>query len=540
MPDADPILLELYRHRLEGVADEMGVTLRRTSHSPNIKERLDFSCAVFDEGGALVAQAAHIPVHLGAMPASVEAARAAVDTWAEGDVVVLNDPYAGGTHLPDVTMVSPVFVGSQNMPAFFVASRAHHADVGGMTPGSLPLATELVQEGTIIPPVKLYDGGTRNDALFRILLRNVRTPEERRGDLAAQRAAHSVGAERLQALADSHGANEVTTYARHLQAYSERRARAALSDWPSGTYAFADELEVDGDETVPIHVTATVEGDAVRFDFAGTGDAVDGNLNAVLPITKSACYYVVQGLTEGEIPVNAGSVAPVSVAAPEGSLVHATPPHAVAGGNVETSQRIVDTVLGALAQALPGCVPAAGQGTMNNLTLGGTRPERSGEVVSGLRPDGAAFAYYETIGGGMGAHSDGDGLSGVHVHMTNTLNTPVEALEQTYPFRIVAYRLRSGSGGAGRFRGGDGLVRVYELLVPTTATMLSTRRVTAPWGRADGKNGAPGRTVLVHPDGREEELPAHFSRTLPAGSRMRVETPGGGGFGTPTDEDADR
>jgi len=419
MPDADPILLELYRHRFEGVADEMGVTLRRTSYSPNIKERLDFSCAVFDGDGALVAQAAHIPVHLGAMPASVDAARAAVDAWTEGDVVVLNDPYEGGTHLPDVTMVSPVFVGEAEVPSFFVASRAHHADVGGMTPGSLPLATELVQEGTIIPPIKLYDGGTLNEALLRTILRNVRTPDERRGDLAAQRAAHSVGAERLQALATSHGADEVTTYARHLQSYSERRTRAALADWPDGTYSFADELEVGDDETATIRATAAVDGETVAFDFTGTDDAVDGNLNAVLPITASACYYVVQGLTGGDIPVNAGSLAPVSVTAPESSLVNADPPHAVAGGNVETSQRIVDTVLGALAQALPDRVPAAGQGTMNNLTLGGTRPERSKEVVSGLRPDGSSFAYYETIGGGMGAGPDGDGLSGVHVHMTN-------------------------------------------------------------------------------------------------------------------------
>ncbi|PSQ79413.1 MAG: 5-oxoprolinase [Bacteroidetes bacterium QS_1_63_11] len=515
------MLLELYRHRFEGVADEMGVTLRRTSYSPNIKERLDFSCAVFDADGALVAQAAHIPVHLGAMPASVDAARAAVDTWAEGDVVVLNDPYEGGTHLPDVTMVSPVFTGDANAPSFFVASRAHHADVGGMTPGSLPLATELVQEGTVIPPVKLYDGGTRNDALLRMLLRNVRTPDERQGDLAAQRAAHAVGAERLRALTDAHSPTEVTTYARQLQRYSERRTRAALADWPDGAYAFDDELEMEGDETATIRVTATVDEDSVMFDFDGTDAAVDGNLNAVLPITESACYYVVQSLTGGEIPINAGSLAPVSVTAPDGSLVNADPPHAVAGGNVETSQRIVDTVLGALAQALPDRVPAAGQGTMNNLTLGGTRP------------DGSSFAYYETIGGGMGAGPDEDGLSGVHVHMTNTLNTPVEALEQTYPFRIVAYQLRSGSGGAGQYRGGDGLVRVYELLVPTAATMLSTRRNRGPWGRDGGEPGAPGHTVLIHPDrGRdEEELPAHFSRTLPAGSRLRIETPGGGGFG---------
>jgi N-methylhydantoinase B len=519
MPDADPILLELYRHRFEGVAEEMGGTLRRTSYSPNIKERLDFSCAVFDGEGRLVAQAAHIPVHLGAMPASVAAALDAVDAWRPGDVVVLNDPYAGGTHLPDVTMVSPVFVDGPETPAFFAASRAHHADVGGMTPGSLPLATELVQEGLVIPPVKLYEGGEPKDDLLRLLLRNVRTPDERRGDLAAQRAAHAVGERRLRELADTHGDDEVTAYARLLQDYSERRVRTALSEWPDGTYAFEDTLErADGDPAT-IRVTATVRGDAVTFDFDGTDPADDGNLNAVLPITQSACYYVVQGLTGGDIPVNGGSLAPVAVRAPEGTIVNADPPHAVAGGNVETSQRVVDVVLGALADALPDAVPAAGQGTMNNLTIGGTRP------------DGSSFAYYETIGGGMGAGPDGDGLDGVHVHMTNTLNTPVEALEQTYPFRVAAYRLRGGSGGTGRHRGGDGLVRVYELLVPGTVTMLSTRRAEGPWGREGGGRGAPGRNVLVHPDGREEELPAHFSRRLPAGSRLRVETPGGGGFG---------
>jgi N-methylhydantoinase B len=519
MDDADPVLLELYRHRFEGVADEMGGTLRRTSYSPNIKERLDFSCAVFDAGGGLVAQAAHIPVHLGAMPASVAAALRSVDAWAAGDVVVLNDPYEGGTHLPDVTMVSPVFVDDDAEPDFFVASRAHHADVGGMTPGSLPLATELVQEGLVIPPVKLYEDGTPNEGLMRLLLRNVRTPEERRGDLSAQRAAHAVGTRRLRELAGAHGAGEVRAYARHLQAYSERRVRAALADWPDGTYQFADTLERAEGDPATIRVRATVDGDAVAFDFAGTDPADDGNLNAVLPITESACYYVVQGLVGGEIPMNGGSLAPVAVAAPEGSIVNADPPHAVAGGNVETSQRIVDVVLGALAEALPDRVPAAGQGTMNNLTIGGARP------------DGSSFAYYETIGGGMGAGPDGDGLGGVHVHMTNTLNTPVEALEQTYPFRVTTYRLRSGSGGAGRRRGGEGLVRVYEALVPVTVTMLSTRRDAGPWGREGGGAGAPGRNVLVHPDGTEEALPAHFSRRLPAGSRLRVETPGGGGFG---------
>ncbi len=527
MDDADPILLELYRHRFEGVADEMGGTLQRTSYSPNIKERLDFSCAVFDDAGGLVAQAAHIPVHLGAMPASVAAALNSVDAWTPGDIVILNDPYEGGTHLPDVTMVSPVFVADNTMPSFFAASRAHHADVGGITPGSLPLATELVQEGLVIPPVKLYEAGSTNESVLRLLLRNVRTPEERRGDLAAQRAAHAVGEQRLQTLAAAHGAEEVTAYARHLQTYSERRVRAALDEWPNGTYTFEDTLELADDSSATIRVTATIENESVSFDFDGTDPADDGNLNAVLPITESACYYVVQGLVDGGMPMNAGSLAPVSVTAPEGTIVNADPPHAVAGGNVEVSQRIVDTVLGALAEALPDRVPAAGQGTMNNLTIGGTRP------------DGSSFAYYETIGGGMGAGLDAEGLSGVHVHMTNTLNTPIEALEQTYPFRVTTYRLRNDSGGAGRYRGGDGLVREYEVLVPVTVTMLSTRRSEGPWGREEGDRGAPGRNVLVHPDGEEEALPAHFSRRLPAGSRLRIETPGGGGFG-PSDAESPR
>jgi len=525
----DPVHLELYRHRFEGVADEMGGTLRRTSYSPNIKERLDFSCAVFDADGRLVAQAAHIPVHLGAMPASVAAARNAFDEWWPGDVVLLNDPFEGGTHLPDVTMISPVFVEEQReeeaTPDFFVASRAHHADVGGMTPGSLPLANELVQEGLIIPPVKLFEAGMRNDNLQRLLLRNVRTPDERRGDLAAQRAAHAVGERRLQELADDHGAEEVAAYAAYLQRYSERRTRAAIADWPDGTYAFDDTLELEDDGTARIAATATVEGEGVTFDFEGTDPAVDGALNAVLPITVSACHYVVRCLVGTDVPVNGGCFAPVTVDAPEDTIVNAQPPHAVAGGNVETSQRIVDVVLGALAEALPDRVPAAGQGTMNNLTIGGTRP------------DGSSFAYYETIGGGMGAAPDADGLSGVHVHMTNTLNTPVEALEQIYPFRVLTYRLRTGSGGAGQFRGGDGLVRVYEMQVPVTVTMLSTRRREGPWGREGGERGAPGRNVLVYPDGTEEVLPAHFSRRLPEGSRLRIETPGGGGFGPPAEDD---
>jgi len=522
-PQADPVTLELYRHRFEGVADEMGVTLRRTSYSPNIKERLDFSCAVFDGAGQMVAQAAHIPVHLGAMPASMDAARDAVDTWQPGDVVILNDPYAGGTHLPDITMISPVMEDGATDPVFFVASRAHHADVGGMTPGSLPLSTEIYQEGLIIPPIKLYRGGTRNEDVQRLLLRNVRTPDERRGDLAAQRAAHTVGTRRLHALLDAHGRDAVTAYVAHLQQYSARLVRHMLADAPDGTYSFEDVLELERGEAT-LRVAATIDGDTVRFDFAGTDDAVEGSLNAVLSITQSACYYVIRSLVDAAVPMNAGCFAPVDVSAPAGCLVNARPPAAVAGGNVETSQRIVDTVLGALAQAVPDRVPAASQGTMNNLTIGGARG------------DGTAYAYYETIAGGMGASAAADGLSGVHVHMTNTLNTPVEALERAFPFRIREYALRTGSGGAGVHRGGDGVVREYELLAPATVTMLSTRRRHAPWGLAGGADGTSGRNVLRRAEGPDEPLPAQFTRRLQAGDRLRIETPGGGGFGTPGSE----
>ncbi len=547
----NPITLELYRHRLAGVADEMGVTLRRTAYSPNIKERLDFSCAVFDSDGNMVAQAAHIPAHLGAMPASVQTVLARFGDWQPGDVVIVNDPFDGGNHLPDVTMISPVFseqgskgAGGQgsksvdqtfssparlhpNSPAFFVASRAHHADVGGMSPGSLPLSTEIYQEGIIIPPVRLYRAGVLNEALLRTILRNVRTPDERRGDLAAQRAAHAVGERRLHELIAAHGLDEVQAYASHLRAYSERLTRAAIAQWPDGDFAFEDVIEnVQGDDVTlaPIRVAARVRGNGVTFDFEGTATTIFGSLNTVLAVTQSACYYAVRCLVGEllgqEVPLNAGCFAPVQVTAPPNTLVNAASPAAVAGGNTETSQRVTDVVLGALAQALPELVPAASQGTMNNVTIGGAKS------------DGTPYAYYETIAGGMGASASGDGLSGVQVHMTNTLNTPIEALEMAFPFRVTRYALRPGSGGAGRQRGGDGLVREYELLAPVTVTMLSERRLVAPWGAAGGAAGAMGRNVLRRADGSVEELPSKFTRRLAAGDVLRIETPGGGGWGS--------
>jgi N-methylhydantoinase B len=519
----DPITLELYRHRLAGVAEEMGITLRRTGYSPNIKERLDFSCATFDGAGRMIAQAAHIPAHLGAMPASVQTILDRFPVWEPGDVVVVNDPFEGGNHLPDITMVSPVFTGDRtSAPDFFVASRAHHADVGGMSPGSLPLSTEIYQEGIIIPPIKLYRRGELNEDVLRLILRNVRTPDERRGDLAAQRAAASVGEQRLRALVATFGREEVMHYAHALQNYAERLTRAAIATWPDGTYPFEDVLELveDGQVTLlPIRVRATVAGDHVTFDFTGTAPTMRGSLNSVIAIAQSACYYVVRCLVGDDVPMNAGCFAPVTIIAPEDCIVNAQTPAAVAAGNTETSQRITDVVLGALAQALPSRIPAASQGTMNNMTVGGRRL------------DGSYYTYYETIAGGMGAGPTGDGLSGVQVHMTNTLNTPVEALEMAFPFRLVRYALRVGSGGAGKHSGGDGVVREYLLLAPATVTIMSERRAVAPWGLAGGADGAPGRNVLIHADGREEVLPSKFTRYLEAGMRLRVETPGGGGWG---------
>ena len=511
----DSITLELYRHRFAGIAEEMGEALRRTGFSPNIKERLDFSCAIFDGDGNLVAQAAHIPVHLGAMAASVAAARNVVEQWRDGDVVILNDPFAGGTHLPDVTVVAPVFCGGAE-PEFFVANRAHHADIGGISPGSLPLSREIYQEGLIIPPLLLVEAGVRNDALWQMILRNTRTPAEREGDLQAQLAALFRGIVRLGELTKAHGQGEVTIYARHLQTYAEKRARATIAGWPDGTFRARDVLEV-GAELAPICLAIIIQGDTIRFDFAGTAPQVAGSLNAVEAIALSACYYVVACLL-GDVPLNAGSFAPLEVIAPKASVINAVSPAAVAGGNVETSQRIVDVVLQALSLALPDDIPACSAGTMNNITMGGTDE------------NGLPWTYYETLGGGAGASKMHDGASAVQTHMTNTLNTPVEALERAFPLRVRQYCVRRDSGGAGAKCGGDGLVREYEFLRAATVTMLSTRRETAPPGSLQGKQGAVGRNVM-NLAGQERELPAQFTREFAAGEILKLVTPGGGGRG---------
>ena len=513
----DAISLEVFRNLFASVAEEMGVTLQRAAFSPNIRERLDFSCAVFDAQARMVAQAAHIPVHLGSMPASVEAAVKAFDSFQEGDVIVLNDPYRGGTHLPDVTMVSPVFAASELV--YFVASRAHHADVGGMSPGSLPLSTELYQEGIIIPPVKLMLSGWINDGVLAMIIANTRAPQERMGDLEAQLAAHRAGKERLLDILIEHGVESTAEHAQALMDYSRRMTQATIQTIPDGEYTFSDALEGDGQAEfqIPINVKVTVKGDAMTVDFAGSSPQVMGNVNAVEPIVRSATWYCVRLLANEDIPVNHGCFDAVSVLTEAGSVLNPHFPAAVAVGNTETGQRVVDAVLGALSKAIPDKIPAASQGSMNNLTVGGL-------------VDGQQFVYYETIGGGHGAGQDGIGVSGRHSHMTNTLNTPVEALEYTLPMRVLEYSLRDKSGGAGQHRGGDGIRRTYEFLTDATVTINSERRINAPYGLNGGKAGEKGVNTLVQ-SGKKRALKGKDTAQVKKGDRLTIETPGGGGWG---------
>jgi len=511
--DIDAVELEVLRNQLESVAEEMGQVLIRGAYSPNITERQDCSTALFDAAGRLIAQAEHIPVHLGAMPAAVDAVRERDPE--PGDVFALNDPFTGGTHLPDVTLVSPM--APEGAVVGYAVSRAHHADVGGMTPGSMPAgATDIQQEGVRIPPVRLVAGGEWNADVEALLLANVRNPDERRADLRAQRAANERGEDRLGDLLDDHGDRLLGAFDAVVD-YSRERVRAELRDLPDGTYEARDVMEGDGqsDRDVPIEATVTVDGATVDVDFAGTADQVPGNVNAPLSVATSAVYYVIRCITDPDVPPNQGCYDPVTVGAPEGSLLNPRPPAAVVGGNVETSQRVTDVVFAALAAAAPERVPAGGQGTMNNTVVGN-----------------ADFQYYETVGGGAGANPDGDGLSGVQVGMTNTLNTPVEALEAAYPLRVEEYALRDDSGGAGRYRGGDGLVRELTVLTGATVSLLTERRRHAPTGLAGGEDGATGRNVLVTPDGERIELPAKTTREVAAGTTLRIETPGGGGHGT--------
>jgi N-methylhydantoinase B len=488
------IELQVLGAQLRAVAEEMGAALIRSAFSANIKERRDCSTALFDDRGRMIVQAEHIPVHLGAMPEAVNAVLAREPQ--PGEIYIVNDPYTGGTHLPDITLVSRVACG-------FACSRAHHADVGGMEPASLPAdSTDIYQEGLVLPPVRL------DDELLAVVLANMRNPEERRGDLNAQLAAHRLAERRLFELADRRGEDRVAAAMVELYDYSERVVRAAIARLPDGRYEAADVLEpVDG--ALEIRAAVTVDGEEIEVDFAGTSLQHEGNLNCPLAVTRSACYFVVRCLTEPDLPSSGGAYAPVHVTAPAGSLVNARRPAAVVAGNTETSSRIVDVVFAAFGKAVP--VPAQGQGTMNNVTFGNR-----------------GFTYYETLSGGQGACPNADGPSAVHVAMSNTLNTPVEALELSYPLRIERYELRRSSGGSGRHHGGDGVVREIRVLEDCRVSLLTERRRHAPAGTEGGGDGAMGRNLL-----NGEELPPKISRDLSAGDVLRIETPGGGGYGVP-------
>ncbi|RLM53946.1 hydantoinase B/oxoprolinase family protein [Halobellus sp. Atlit-31R] len=534
--EVDPVTLEILRNQLEGVAEEMGEVLIRSAYSPNIKERQDCSTALFDADGRLIAQAEHIPVHLGAMPEAVAAIRE--HSPEPGDVWALNDPFSGGTHLPDVTLVSPLApdvdgVGDGEIVGYAV-SRAHHADVGGSTPGSMPAgAREIYEEGLRIPGVRLVRDGDLVDDVFALFLANVRTPGERRADIRAQLAAHDRAEERLGDLLERSGETVLDAFDGVVD-YSRERIETEIEAIPDGRYSARDVLEGDGvsdrvegadrplpeadtDAEVPIEVTVTVDGTDVDVDFAGTADQVAGNLNAPLAVATSAVYFVVRCLTDPEIPPNHGCYEPISVSAPAGSLLNPDAPAAVVGGNVETSQRVTDVVFAALAEAVPERAPAQGQGTMNNLVVG----SREG-----------GFTYYETIGGGAGATAESDGIDGAQVGMTNTLNTPVEVLESEYPLTVDRYALRPDTGGDGTHRGGVGIERSLTVECDATVSLLTERRRTRPRGVAGGTDGAVGENLV---DG--DPVPAKATIDVEAGTSVTVRTPGGGGHGPPEERD---
>jgi N-methylhydantoinase B len=522
--EIDAIEIAVFKSAIHSIAEEMGAALRRTSFSPNIKERRDYSCAVFDRSGQVIAMGDHMPVHLGSMPMSVKAVREAM-TLRPGDVAILNDPYNGGTHLPDITMVLGVFVGDQpDEPQAFLAVRAHHADVGGLYPGSMGLCREIYQEGLRIPPIRLVESNVLNEPLLTLLLHNVRTPEERRGDLMSQIGACHVGELRMQELFAKFGLARAKQLAIELLDYSERLMRAQLAEVQSGIFSAEDFLDSDGFNDTPLRIGVVLHLDAEArtavVSFEGCHPQVQSSINAVYSITYSAVYYVMRCLLSEDAPATAGLMRPITVLTEPRTIVDAALPAPVAGGNVETSQRIVDVLLRALSKALPNRVPAASSGTMNNLTIGGVDPR-----------NGRSFAYYETIAGGMGARPTSDGISGIHTHMTNSLNTPVEALEYAYPFRVHQYSYRDRSGGEGLHRGGDGIVREIEVLGAARITLLAERRTFSPYGLYGGGNGKPGRTLLIT-SSETRELPAKCSIEAAAGDRIRVETPGGGGWGT--------
>jgi N-methylhydantoinase B len=530
--------LTIFYKVFAAVAEEMGIVLRRSAFSPNIKERRDYSCAIFTPAGELLAQAAHIPVHLGALPATL--ARVLPDfPLAPGDVLILNDPYWGGTHLPDITLIAPVYLNdrggrardhrplapspnNQSQPAFYLANRAHHADVGGRSPGSMPLARDLREEGVIMSPTYLYRRGTRQEEVWQGLLAQMRVPEEREGDLAAQLAALTRGDERCQVIARRYGLDKLREMSQALLAYSEEAMRALIREIPDGVYAFTDYMDDDGwgNEDLAVHLDLAIAGDQAHLDFSKSADQTTGGVNAVPPVVEAACYYVFLTLLAEDYPINQGCFRPLQVLTREGSLLNPRFPAPVAAGNVETSQRLVDVVLGALAQALPGLIPAASQGTMNNLAFGGVNPET-----------GREFTYYETLGGGTGGHPVGPGISAIHSHMTNTRNTPIEVLEHDYPVLVERYAFRENSSGAGHHPGGLGLIRDFRFLSEISVSLLTERRRHAPYGLAGGQPGARGENLLIKGKGPEEILPEKVNLKLPADSVLSIRTPGGGGWG---------
>jgi len=501
------IELSLFQHRIQAICDEMGAVLRGSAFSPNIKDRLDFSCAVFDADGALCAQAAHIPVHLGSMAYAMAAIVARTD-WHDGDMLILNDPYLGGTHLPDVTLIAPVFADGD--PVAFVANRAHHADIGASRPGSMPVARRLEEEGLIISPTRISAGGKIVPDTLDGILARLNNPDSGRADLNAQISANERGSRLLRNYIEDLGRGNFRRALDEINDYAERLARSGLARLPRGEFTFTDCMDDDGlgREDIPIRATVRIADD-VHVDFAGSGARVDGNINCPLPVTAAAVYYCFYCLMPPETPACAGSFRPLSLAVPEGSLLNARPPAAVAAGNVETSSRIVDVILGALAQAAPALIPAASHGSMNNIAMGA-----------------AGWDYYETLGGGMGGAPSGPGPGAVQTHMTNTLNTPIEVVEMHYPLRIRRYAVRRGAGGAGRHAGGDGLQREYEFTRPASVTLITERRRHAPWGLNGGSAGAPGRNLL-----NGEILPGKCQFEAVPGDRLLIETPGGGAWG---------
>lgn len=514
--------LEVFRHALLSIADEMGTVLRKTSFSSNIKERRDYSCAVYDASGQTIAMGDHMPVHLGAMPLAVYSVLRAVQVR-RGDVVIVNDPFSGGTHLPDITAVGGVFLGKSTLPEFYVANRAHHADVGGMTPGSMGLAREIYQEGLRIPPIRIVNGGKLDGQLLDFILLNVRTPEERRGDILAQLMSLDRAAGRLSQVQAAWGAEKARALAASLLNYSEQRLRAVISGIPNGTYTFEDGIDNDGTSNRPLRicVSISIRGSGAIVDFTGSAPQAVGPVNANLAVATAAVAYVFRCLIPDDLPFTEGLFRPLKIIAPEGTIINARAPAAMAAGNVETSQRITDVLLGALSRAVPDRIPAASAGTMTNFTFGGWDPFRK-----------AHFAYYETIAGGQGASRQFSGMSATHSHMTNSWNTPIEAFERLYPVQIDRYQIRKDSGGAGKSRGGNGIVRAFKFLAEADATVLADRHLNGPYGLSSGKPGKPGTAVLLR-RGQATRLPAKARIQMRRDDVISLETPGGGGFGPP-------